>query len=225
MENENRVPVGAGAPACELSDVSKRYGNRWAIARLSFQLGPGEALLLTGANGSGKTTLLRLLATATSPTAGSIRVFGLESKTEAAEIRRRTALLSHASFIYEDLSASQNLVVFGRLLGIAHPKDRSTEALSRVGLTNRSETPVRHFSAGMRKRLSIARLLLKAPSLALLDEPFGALDPTGVREMENIIHELRSQGSALVLATHLVEHGQALCDRRLHLDNGRAVDA
>jgi heme exporter protein A len=219
------APVATRVHAFELDDVSKRYGMQWAIARLSFRLEPGEALLLTGPNGSGKTTLLRLLATATSPTSGRVRVLGFEGTSQAAEIRRRTALLAHANFIYEDLSASQNLRVLARLLGIADV-DQSIEAtLVRVGLKERSDTPVRHFSAGMRKRLAVARLLLKKPLLVLLDEPFGELDPTGAREMEKIIAEFLSQGSALVLATHLIEQGLALCNRRLHLENGRAVSA
>jgi heme exporter protein A len=213
------------SPAFELNDVSKRYGPRWALARLSFTLGKGRSLLLTGHNGSGKTTLLRLLATSATATAGQVQVLGLDARGQRDEIRRRTALVSHASFLYEDLSAEQNVVLLARLLGIASPADAAAALLTRVGLTQRSKSPVRQFSAGMRKRVAIAKLLLKAPGLALLDEPFGELDPAGIAEMEKIIAELKAGGCAVVLATHLVAQGLALCDERLHLSEGRKVAA
>ncbi len=207
--------------AVELRDVSKRFGTQWALARVSYSLPMGESLLLTGPNGSGKTTLLRLIATAASPTAGELRVLGLDSRTQREDIRQRVGLLSHASFLYEDLSAHQNLTLMSRLLGLKDPKQRVASLLSEVGLPPHSPKPIRQFSAGMRKRLAIARLLLKAPELALLDEPFGALDPRGITQMETIIRELSQRGTTVILATHLVEQGKSLCKLRLHLHSGR----
>ncbi len=215
----------ASPAAIELKDVSKRYGPRWAVARLSYALAPGASLLLTGHNGSGKSTLLRLIATSASPTAGSISVLGFDTVTQVEQVRRHTALLSHVSFLYEDLTAEQNLVLLARLLQLDAPKDQAHATLARVGLTQRSHSPVRQFSAGMRKRLSIARLLLKKPQLALLDEPFGELDPAGIAAMEGFIRELQQGGAAIVLATHLVEQGQSLTQERLHLSEGRAAAA
>ncbi|WNG57076.1 heme ABC exporter ATP-binding protein CcmA [Archangium gephyra] len=212
-------------PALALHDVSKRYGRRWALARLSYSLPQGRSLLLTGHNGSGKTTLLRLVATALSPTHGRVEVRGNDCVTQRDTVRREVALLSHASFLYEDLTAHQNLVVLARLLGMDAPADVAGELLVKVGLTKRSDSPVRQFSAGMRKRLAIARLLMKAPAVALLDEPFGELDPAGIEAMEKIIRELKDSGVTVVLATHLVEQGMALCEERLHLQEGRAVAA
>lgn len=214
--------------AVEVKDVSKRYGKRWALARLSFTLEQGGSLLLTGSNGSGKTTLLRTIATAIRPTAGSVRVFGLDCRADRHEVRQNVALLSHTSFLYEDLTAEQNLRLLARLIApdaAAPPLSRIPPLLQRVGLSDRSEHPVRQFSAGMRKRLAIARVLLKAPRVALFDEPFGELDPGGVMDMERIIAELKSTGTTIVLATHLVEQGLSLCDQRLHLADGRVVAA
>jgi heme exporter protein A len=211
--------------AFQIVDVSKRYGPRWAIARLSFTLEKGTALLLTGHNGSGKTTLLKLLATALSPTLGKLTVLGHDALENRDEIRQRVGLLSHASYVYEDLTAEENLVVLARLLGIDDPEASANAMLERVGLTKRKDSPVRQFSAGMRKRLAVARLLLKRPELALLDEPFGELDPQGIIEMEKLIAELASQGTTLVLATHLVDQGKALTQQRLHLEEGRRVEA
>jgi heme exporter protein A len=207
--------------AVELRDVSKRFGTQWALARVSYSLPRGESLLLTGANGSGKTTLLRLIATAASPTAGELRVLGLDGRTQREDIRQRVGLLSHASFVYEDLSANQNLTLISRLLGLKDTKEQVASLLSEVGLPPHSLKPIRQFSAGMRKRLAIARLLLKAPELALLDEPFGALDPRGISQMETIIRELSQKGITVILATHLVEQGKSLCKLRLHLHSGR----
>ena len=206
-------------------DVSKRYGRRWALARVSFSLERGASLLLTGHNGSGKTTLLRLIATALAPSHGKLEILGFDAVAGRDDVRRRTAILSHASYLYEDLTAEQNLVLLARLLAIPSPRDAAAALLDRVGLVNRTESPVRQFSAGMRKRLAIARLLLKKPELALLDEPFGELDPNGIAAMERFVAELRDGGATIVLATHLIEQGQALCKERLHLQEGRDVAA
>jgi heme exporter protein A len=219
------APAAASPPALALHDVSKRYGRRWALARLSYTLPQGRSLLLTGHNGSGKTTLLRLVATALSPTHGRVEVRGNDCVHQRETVRREVALLSHASFLYEDLTAHQNLVVLARLLGMDSPLDVAGELLTKVGLTKRSDSPVRQFSAGMRKRLAIARLLMKAPAVALLDEPFGELDPAGIQAMEKHISELKAAGVTVVLATHLIEQGLALCEERLHLQEGRAVAA
>jgi heme exporter protein A len=210
--------------ALHLNDVSKRFGARWAVARVSYTLAEGRSLLLTGHNGSGKTTLLRLIATAMAPSSGRIEVFRKNTVDERDAVRRSVGLLSHASFLYEDLTATQNLELVARLRGLDNVKSACSAMLDRVGLQSRSDNPVRQFSAGMRKRLAIARLLLKAPQLALLDEPFGELDPKGIVDMERLIGELQKQGTSVVLATHLIEQGQALTQERLHLENGRRME-
>lgn len=217
--------MNTSPPALALHDVSRRYGRRWALARLTYTLPAGRSLLLTGHNGSGKTTLLRLLATALSPTAGNAVVLGLDTVKDREQVRRSVGLLSHANFLYEDLTARQNVAVVARLLGVHDAKNVVEALLQRVGLAERAEHPVRSFSAGMRKRVAIARLLLQRPKLALLDEPFGELDPAGIRDMERLIRELQATGVSVVLATHLIEQGQALCEDRLHLQNGRLAVA
>jgi heme exporter protein A len=191
---------------------------------MTFSLPQGGALMLTGHNGSGKTTLLRMLATATFPTLGTMSVLGDDTRGHRMALRRKVGLLSHVSYLYEDLTASQNLTILSRLAELKVTARDIDDLLVRVGLGERRDHPVRQYSAGMRKRLAIARLLLKAPELALLDEPFGELDPKGILEMEALIRELSQKGSTLVLATHLIEQGLALTNSRLHLENGCVVE-
>jgi heme exporter protein A len=211
------------APAFQLHEVSKRYGARWALVRLSLTVRRGAAILLTGHNGSGKTTLLRILATAVRPSSGQVQILGLDPTREPDAVRAQVGLLSHAHYVYEDLSGLENMIVLTRLL--AEPSTSAPAAMERLGLDPRDDRPVRTYSAGMRRRLALARLFLKQPAVALLDEPFVELDPTGVSELEARIRDLRAAGTTLVLATHHIEQGLQLCTDRLHLDQGRSIAA
>ena len=205
--------------AVETSGLSRRYGRRWALADVSLEIPTGSVTMLAGRNGSGKSTLLRVLATALRPDHGEARVLGYDVRQARDAVRRKVALLAHQSFLYEALTARENLRVAASFLG----RDASSGLLARVGLESRADDPVASFSAGMRKRLSIARMLLKEPQLALFDEPFGELDPGGIEQMEGLIRELQERGSTVVLATHLIEQGRSLCTQRLHLSGGRAA--
>ncbi len=200
------------APVIEATELSRRFGGRWALARVDLRVEPGERLLLFGANGSGKTTLLRVLATLLTPTRGTLRLFGREVQADMQELRRRVGLVTHTPGLYEDLSARDNLAVQGRLLGRPVPRD----LLARVGLQDRPDA-VRHYSAGMRKRLSFALLLQKEPELVLLDEPFAQLDPAG---MESTAELIRSLPGTVVVASHQLERSSQLCERALLLEQG-----
>jgi heme exporter protein A len=136
------------------------------------------------------------------------------------EIRSISALLSHQSYLYESLTARENLEVVSRLCGAPAPSPAMV--LERVGLEARADDPVSTFSAGMRKRLSFARVLLQQPSIAFLDEPYGQLDPEGFGLVDEVVAELKSRDAAVVIATHQVERVSALADRRMTLDAGRA---
>ena len=197
-----------------IDDVSKRYGARWALARVTLQIARGECVMLAGHNGSGKTTLLRIIAGLLSPTHGKVSVLGSMDKNAT---RERVALLSHQSGHYDDLSARENLELHAELLG----KGDINAPLQRVGLTERADTPVRQFSAGMKKRLSLGRTMLKAPTVILLDEPFGELDPQGMDFVEQWIAQERKAGTTILLATHWLEQGARLSDRTVKLEGGR----
>jgi heme exporter protein A len=205
----------------DVRDVSKRFGARWALARITLTIKSGEAVMLAGHNGSGKTTLLRLLAAATMPTLGDCSLGEVSLKQNRDHFRAHVALLSHASGHYDDLSARENLRVHAGLM--KKPVQAIDAALDAVGLSARADAPVREYSAGMKKRLAIARVMLKQPPIILLDEPFGELDPQGMEVVEAWMKNERAAGKTLVLATHWLEQGGRLTDRAIHLQDGRVA--
>jgi heme exporter protein A len=206
-------------PAIETEGLSRRYGRRWALRDVSVAVPAGAVVMLAGRNGSGKSTLLRVLATALHPDHGRARVLGLDVRREREAVRRKVALLSHHSYLYEALTARENLAVAARFLG----RPDEPALLARVGLAARADDPVLSFSAGMRKRLALARVLLQRAEVVLLDEPYGELDPPGFQLLDLVIAELKARGSTVVMATHLVERGRRLCDRALMLEDGQLV--
>jgi heme exporter protein A len=203
--------------AIEANGLSKRYGRRWALLNAGFVLPRASTLLLAGHNGSGKSTLMRVLATATRADRGSATVAGHSLRDHSA-VRPHVALLGHASFLYETLTAEENLSIAANLLG----RDRAEVMLllDRVGLKQRAKDLVSSFSAGMRKRLSLARVLLQRADVLLLDEPYGALDPAGFALMDEVVKEAKQRGATVILSTHQLERGVSLCDFALLLEQG-----
>src|SRR5947209_4069518 len=202
--------------AIDAAHLARRYGRRWALADVSFQLRPGQVMMVSGRNGSGKTTLLRILSTAIRADGGRATVAGHDIVKGRDEIRRATALLAHQSYLYESLTARENLAI----ISAGQPP---SAVLERVGLLDRANDPVSTFSAGMRKRLSFARVLLQKPSIAFLDEPYGQLDPEGFVLVEQVIVELKRGGATVVIATHQVDRVAHFADTKLALENGRAA--
>ena len=207
----------APTPAISARQLCRRFGRRWAYARIDLDLMPGERLLVVGANGSGKTTLLRTLATVLRPSQGELHLFGLDPRAHPSRVRPRLALLGHRLGLYEDLSARDNLSVVARLA--SKPPPDAAALLARVGLDDRPD-PVRAYSAGMRKRLQVAALVVQEPDLILLDEPFSALDPAGVDDLAALLVGLPG---ALVVASHQIARAAEICDRALLLDQGQQV--
>ncbi len=208
------------AAGLSVDDVSRRYGRRWALARVTLEIPPGDAWMLLGPNGSGKSTLIKCLSTRLKCHHGTIRLDGQDVWENRSALRRRIAVLSHASALYDDLSGLENLDVWSRLGGIEVEPE---PLLERVGLDPGRIDPVRTYSAGMRKRLALARVLLKDPDVLLLDEPFTALDPAGRGLLVRVIRELQEAGTTLVMATHLPQVARALCKNALVLDAGQVI--
>jgi heme exporter protein A len=205
----------------EAQNLARRYGRRWALADVSFKLAGGAVLMLAGPNGSGKSTLLRTIATAVRPDGGSARVGGFDVVTEREDVRKLVALLSHASYLYDSLTARENLSIVADHLG--RPRTNIAALLDRVALGRRADDVVATFSAGMRKRLSFARVLLQEPRVALLDEPYGQLDPEGFDLVDDVVREMKAGGATVIFATHQLARSATLADDALLLEAGRVA--
>jgi len=210
-------------PFIHAENLTRRYGYKVALRQVSLAVPAGQFVALCGPNGAGKTTLVKVLATLLQPSAGRVTIAGLDIRRDARQVRAQIGLVSHASLLYEALTAKENLVFTGRLYGVANPAARAAELLAWLGLTPVADDPVRTFSRGMRQRLSIARALVHQPSLLLLDEPFTGLDQPATAILRDWLATWRAEGRTVLLATHDLETGLTLADRVLVLSRGRLV--
>ena len=219
--------MGVATLAIDAQNLARRYGRRWALVDVSFQLAAGSVLVVAGRNGSGKSTLFRTLSTAIRPDRGAASVLGFDLVRDRYDVRKATALLSHYTYLYEQLTARENLNITARFLGVDGPSTTLRagidDALGRVDLAGRADDAVATFSAGMRKRLSFARVLLQDPQIVLLDEPYGQLDPEGFALVDDVVRQLKAKGTTVLMATHHVERGKGLADEMLCLEAGRVV--
>lgn len=207
-------------------NIEKRYGGLYALRRLSLKIPAGECVALAGRNGSGKTTLLRIAARLVRPSGGSVNFGGptgndrqIERAADAAPI----GFVAHATMVYDELTAEENLLLFARLQGIAEPPARVALLLGEVGLLERRSSPVRTFSRGMRQRVAIARALLNEPSVLLLDEPATGLDPEGINWLANTLRQMRDAGRTILMSVHGESEISALATRAIRLDAGSVV--
>lgn len=208
-------------PIIRVENVARRYGRRWALSDVSFEAREGSVVMVAGRNGSGKSTLFRVLSTAIRPDRGQALVGGFNVVREREDVRKITALLSHYSYLYESLTARENLRVAAEHLGVG--RNGIMSLLERVNLAHRADDAVSTFSAGMRKRVSFARILLQAPRVVMLDEPYGQLDPEGFVLVDEVVRELKAKGTTVLIATHQLERGASLADDSIFLDGGRVV--
>jgi heme exporter protein A len=205
----------------ELSRLTKVYGRSVALRGVTLDVPAGSVLSVLGHNGSGKTTLLRLVATLIRPTAGSGRLGGQDLVRNRDEVRRLIGLVGHGTQLYDDLTALENLA-FAAALGDG-PRDRhaAEAALARVGLEAHTGARVRELSTGMRRRVALARVMLRRPRVLLLDEPFSGLDQDGSKRLEEYLGEFRAEGGAALLVTHSLGRALALGNAVAVLAGGR----
>jgi len=207
-------------------NLQKSIDERPILKNLSFQIPQGQFIALLGANGAGKSTLLKLLATLTTPSHGTLELFGHPANTSATTIRAKIGLIGHQSMLYHDLSALENLEFFGKLYGTPNPRQRALQLLNQLGLAHRANDPVKSFSRGMAQRVSIARALLHDPDLLLADEPFAGLDAPSADLLETLLTQLHQQGKTILLANHDIRQSLRLAQRALVLSQGTlALDA
>jgi heme exporter protein A len=191
--------------------VWKYFGDYPALRGATLEVATGACVALLGRNGAGKTTLLRILASLSKPTKGAVSIAG------------RIGYLGHGIGVYDDLTALENLTLFGRLAGIAKPKEAADTALERVGLTRVKEGLAREFSRGMRQRLAIARAFLHDPELLLLDEPFTSLDDRAIAVLHQLLSDARARGSTIIMSTHQIREAMELATDVALLERGRMV--
>ncbi|MBF0423433.1 MAG: heme ABC exporter ATP-binding protein CcmA [Magnetococcales bacterium] len=204
----------------QILDMAHRFGRRIVLRRVTLRVEPGECAVLYGANGSGKSTLLSLLATRLRIQQGSCLLGDVNLQTHGDLARRYIVLIGHHSHLYGHLSPMENLLFFRDMHQVAADMDALADAIGAVGLEPFAHQPVRWFSAGMKKRLSLARLLIARPRLLLLDEPYSALDQDGVSWLNGVIHRFQHQGGLVVMASHDPEKVQPLRHTPWHLHGG-----
>lgn len=207
----------SSAPCARLNQVSKLFGTFAALRQISIELEPGRCYVLIGENGAGKSTLLRILAGLLRPTHGTISILG---HREPHEIRERIGYMSHAPMLYDELTAQENLRYFARLYPGRACLDPAA-ALRQVGLDPGLTRPLGKYSQGMRQRTSLARVLLPAPELLLLDEPFSNMDAESVRQMVALLAGLRKTHRTIVITTHQRDSAAPIADWILALRAGR----
>ena len=204
------------------TDVSRHFGRRRVLSKISLQCEAGEIVALLGSNGAGKSTLLSIAATLLDPSSGNVRYGGAVARAAGAELRARIGVLGHDLSIYPELSAAENLRFFARVYGVSDVEGAVEAALRRAGLDQRDD-PCGRFSRGMRQRLALERALLHRPRLVLLDEPFTGLDDAATEALRARLRELRTDGCIVLLATHDLETIDGLADRAVVLVGGRLL--
>lgn len=210
------------ANAIETKKLTKVFGDRKAIDKVSIEVPEGAFLSIFGPNGAGKTTLVRTLATLSRATSGTALVAGFDAKEEPDKVREHIGLISHNPMLYPDLTAMENLMFTAQLYGVVNAEERVRELLRAVELDHRRFDVVRTFSRGMTQRLSIARALMNDPDVVFLDEPYAGLDPHAVEIFDGLIEQLRD-GRTFIMVSHDLQKGFDVCTHALVLARGRVV--
>jgi lipooligosaccharide transport system ATP-binding protein len=213
------------APVIEAVDLVKRYGEIEAVSGVTFTVDEGRFYGLLGPNGAGKTTTMRMIYQVTPPSSGSLRVFGLSSGRAARAIKEQMGVVPQIDNLDEELSVEDNLRIYARFNGISgrEAESRASEMLEFAELSARRKAQVRQLSGGMKRRLTLARGLMNAPRLLILDEPTTGLDPQVRLSIWEKLDALRSRGITLLMSTHYMDEAERLCDELLIMDHGRII--
>jgi heme exporter protein A len=209
----------------EAMGISKAFGRRSVLDKVDITVGDGEMVALMGPNGAGKTTLLRILATLLEPSSGEVKVQSRNVFDDPVGVRGVIGFIGHSPYIYDDLTALENLAFYSSMYGLPRNRfrERGTSMLARVGLSHRVHDRAAVFSKGMKQRLAIARALLHSPSVLLLDEPFSSLDQKGVEILSQILSEEKERGRSILFVTHDLQRISLLATRADVLHRGRIV--
>ena len=207
------------AAALEVSKVWKYYGDFPALRDIQLTIEPGSTVALLGRNGAGKTTLLRIVAGLSKASEGSVSIQGSSVREQAT--RRRIGVLGHGISLYDELSATENLVLFAKLYGLDDPEKKALAWLERTGLDRVRDGLVREFSRGMRQRLAVARAFMHEPEVLLLDEPFTALDDRAIAVLQSLLADAHASGRTIVLSTHQLREALELATHVALIQRGQ----
>jgi len=219
MMNDD-IPLSS---ALEVQELTKTFGNNRALRGITLQVAYGDFLIIFGPNGAGKTTLLKILATIMKPSSGEVQIGGLDLKKAAEEIRRRVGVVTHQTFLYNNLTARENLEFYSRMYDVAEARQRIHEVVNTVGMATRLNDRISTLSRGMQQRFSIARALLHNPDIMLLDEPETGLDQEALPMLWQALQNEGQSKRTIVMATHNLERGLELGNRLVILASGRIV--
>lgn len=212
------------SPIIEVSHLSKHFGPISAVNDLSFTVPEGQVYGFLGQNGAGKSTTIRMLLTLIAPTAGQIRIFGMDLRHHRRDILRRVGAIIERPDLYKYLTALENLRIFAAMSGVRPGRGELMEQLDRVGLAGRAHSKVKTYSQGMKQRLGIAVALVHDPDLILLDEPTNGLDPQGIADIRRLIlHLSRDLKKTLLISSHLLSEMELVADSMLIIDKGRKL--
>ena len=217
--------AAATCPALEAQGLAKHYGAQVALDRVTLSLGRNERLAVLGPNGAGKTTLIAVLATLLRPSAGTLRIMGYDSSEMPNDARRHVGVVAHQTYLYEELSARENLLFYGRLYGVPDLAARVETLLKLVGIFPRRHEQIGNLSRGMQQRVALARALVHDPAVLLLDEPDTGLDQEHLDLLASLVQGRAIAQRAVVLTTHNLDRALALCDRVVVLARGEPVYA
>ena len=207
--------------AVAVEGVWKFYGDYPALRDVRLAAEPGSCLALIGRNGAGKTTLLRIVGGFSRPGRGEVKILGAAPRE--TETRRRIGFLGHGISVYDELSALENLTLYGKLYGLSDPRRSALDWLERTGLARVKDGLVREFSRGMRQRLAVARAFLHEPAVLLLDEPFTALDDKAIAVLQSLLREALAAGKTIVMSTHQLREALELASHVALLDRGQVA--
>jgi heme ABC exporter ATP-binding subunit CcmA len=207
----------------EVRALTKQFGYKKVLNRINLSVKKGESLALFGPNGAGKTTLIRILSSLARPTSGEVLVGGYDPNSEGEDLRRIIGVISHNTFLYDNLTAFENLKFYGRMYDVRDLKEKIEEVLELVGLRERIHDRVQTFSRGMQQRLSVARMMLHEPAILLLDEPYAGLDQNGMETLKGILEGFREGGKTTIMTSHDLERGLEMCSRVAIIHSGVIV--
>ncbi|MDR7000678.1 ABC transporter ATP-binding protein [Neobacillus niacini] len=208
-----------------VSNLVKKYGTKTALDDVTFTVKEGSCFGLLGPNGAGKSTTMKIITGIIEADAGEVDVFGQDVRKTADQIRRLIGYVPQEITLYDKISAYNNLVFFGEMYGVKGKllKERITEVLAQVGLSERANDPIHTYSGGMKRRINIAAAMLHKPKLIILDEPTVGIDPQSRNHIFEIIKKLRSEGVTIIYSTHYMEEVEALCDDIAIIDHGKVI--